>query len=671
MQAVHHLSERFQLSCQNAGEQAKTLLASKKWYTVASATATVAMGATLISSPFTTFFIAASAFSSCIAISFTAQKFGSKATGFNRAWALTAIVVTSSALAVLATHGLVVTSWGLTALKVFDFHSAVRWGFLGSALIGFGGEAARRLYETGLKIYSDSEWQALENFLNDPISKQKLTFMQRLAFPLAILQPQFVIENARNFGSNISELAFSTHTAQEKEKSFEAQLLQFTTLSVYMSISVKNDLYNLLTISFRNLPKEFQNKHLAEVLRAGKNANLRIPFEVGTLKFEKKREIAVQIQGIADRFQVEFDALKAKVSTLKSQGDQFDEALLVQVSKEIQRLRNEITKYTTEISSYFDKSEIQSEAKNLFEISKLLTADDSDILITVTRLNSKLQARVEEEIDEEDATWNFFLADASQNWNNVLQNEFRVNNPNDLDAAMESIGVSPLKKLIDNVLKGDKSKLQDKEALWTTIKEYKANLISGMQAIPRESNGLKERMYIYLASTAANSTSKTVRIASLVSYRAVMIISTIAPIVTYPKLAAFGAASGILFYTIKPLNKYVSQSIIGLLIRYRYGEAFRIAARRPLLELATSGLPSEFNAFHAADIFGKFRIITLEYGLGLGVLNARLPRDVMGLTAGIGGIIQGFSLGREIVELSTRAFNSCKAKAWRRQLAAA
>lgn len=678
MQAVHTLKNRVQSGCLCVNETIKTILASEKWYTVATATTSVAMGTFLFASPFTTLVIASSALASMPLITFTAEKFGQNGANFNRAWMITALLISSSALAVLGTSGLVVASWGVTALKSYAFSDVLFFGALGTGITGCLGGLAQELYKTGVKLYKEPKWEAMENYLASDASKNPMTKLERLFFPLTVINPQFVIRNSNLFGGSLLNRAFACMSKEETESSFNSLLQSFKSLSLYMNDEDKRNTFNALCTYYRRMSEDKQTEHLSELARVAKDAQLYLPQAIKNNYDAKASALRSSLEQVSQAFFNRYETLKTNVETLENQ-DPINEILLGEVSKEIQTLRSEIVKYSNELVTYLEteKNSVPSwnrflnipkkvpfikttdSFKRLSQITLDLTDGNGQILQTVTKLNSQLQAKNQEAIDREDPTWNFFLTDSSgndatQNWIEILNQEFGVATPNDLDAAMDRLGISTLGEVIDNVLQGDMNKLNDKQELWDLIKAYKAEQLNKPVA---QNAGLKVKIYSFLANTAVNSTSKSVRIASKVSYRAIMIFSTVAPIIAFPELAAFGAATGVIYYGIKPIRNFLSlgPSLQSGSTRY-LSSTLKLAARRPLLNLITSPLAPEFTSFNSANVFGKLRIISVEFILGLLVLNATLPNDYSDATYGLGGIIQGFSLGREIVELGQRTY---------------
>ena len=651
MQAVQKPCFSLPSICHSAGEKVKAVVNSNRWYTVATVTTTVAMTVFLHSNPLSILLLSTSTLASGPIIRYTARVFEQDATKFNRALALTSLIVSSSALTVLAIYGLEISCLGLAAMTTLDLPTALNALFIGSSLITSSGRLATEFHQLGLWHYAKPTWVELNNFINNPLSKEPLTSVQRLFFPLVALNPQAFLlissdlQSVFSIDTSLFDLSLACMSKKNWEKTFEELINRFDEFALHSDFGDLESAFDKIIRFYVKLPKELQDKYFEQLFRSCKSLEIEVPKFIENIRKAKAETLIESLPEKIGPFRNRFEALKQQVDILKNESE-IDATLLETVSKELNTLRNETGIYYKKLNIYFIEEDKKSnEYESLTQIIKDLTNNESEILTAISTLNSKVGIKSGDLFDRDEDTWNYFLTDINAvRWKKTLQDEFDVESPDDLDRVMVENGITPLGTLIDNVLQGDTTKLGDKEELWELIKVYLSKKHPKPKKITKvDTKEIKEPS----AGVGTRMLSRFSRMVHKVFFRAILILKAVTPMIVSPRITALGVVAGIAYRRSSWRNNNIDNPVNLGEIQRKLLQFLEFLGTRPTVHTLTNRVNSELRTYQEAHFFDKAGIVAYT------LIPAFIQSEVFQTLT----INRGFSLGNEITDLSERSYN--------------
>lgn len=419
------------------------------------------------------------------------------------------------------------------------------------------------------------------------------------------------------------------------------------------------------------------------------NLNYVISSGVSDYFKSKSEEVTKDCESYLKNFEAAFKSLSERIEVQRKEKN---EEALDKISTDLSKLRADATKLIS-LMPTFDRSpyQISSDAlPGFFQdyVRNLKTTSD----IPVKAFYSKIEVikiylilldplvtnlidvkGKQEDIDPTDATWNYFLMNAPAFSNQAtgfsgfydyFKVVFKTENNDVIDKNLEDLHIGTMSDFIVNVLGSKEVLLKG-----ATSAERERNILEIRQRLDayitsRSTPDSRDSIYLSLAGRIRKDGSKWVDLASRVAYRAIMILTSLGPIIVYPWHAITAFSISLVCNSIPCLRRRIAECADSILeMRTSNGSAavlqlairgYRIAANRPFLGLfSRQNPPREMQTFERAGLFGRMRILSMEslYGFLLLVVN---PEGVEEF--GTGGIVQGLAFGTEIHNHAARAF---------------
>jgi len=312
--------------------------------------------------------------------------------------------------------------------------------------------------------------------------------------------------------------------------------------------------------------------------------------------------------------ELRFEELKERIKALHSKKDSLknDSSLqdeLTILSKDYHDLQNKVVGQGVEfklLSIYFNVligascngERVNKLIKNLFTAIKDLE-----------QLNSIVKSN-EEEIDGKDAVWNFLLMECQLPVSELLQ-WLEVTKDSDIDPKMDEIKLGKVQDLLDFgiIARDDFSDVNGMK------EKIKAAIKSRLHPATPPTADLCTKLYSALSSGLYMSypvMSKVNYAASYAFYRLAMAFSILAPILAFPKHAPYGFATGLLYYTIKPiLEKIMPINTFITFVSRVFSFMPVLFSRRRLLSYDDQARGA-MELFLKSSLLGKLHIFNLE-----------------------------------------------------------
>ncbi|MGZ3733013.1 MAG: hypothetical protein ACXU9U_04685, partial [Parachlamydiaceae bacterium] len=244
--------------------------------------------------------------------------------------------------------------------------------------------------------------------------------------------------------------------------------------------------------------------------------------------------------------------------------------------------------------------------------------------------------------------------------------------PQDLDGleeALKPLGIETVGKFIDAIFLGNKKGFDDAKVLLEKLDAY-------LKARKEPEESLRGKIYTALAGSTFSGAIKTVgshstqivNTANKVIYKAVMILSTVAPITYQPAVFVATFAGTVVWnLTYAVAGHLIPQNVKSLWNSMRNAHqiqviefAIQAASRRPFLNLFSSldYIDYEMHTYLATDFFGKMRMLSAElfYGVLVSYVKLGSPSSVR-----VGGFVAGVAVGNEATQLIQKAWKKIAA----------
>ena len=239
--------------------------------------------------------------------------------------------------------------------------------------------------------------------------------------------------------------------------------------------------------------------------------------------------------------------------------------------------------------------------------------------------------------------------------------------PQDMDGlenALKPLGIETVGKFIDVIFSGNKEDLSSSKLVLEKLDAY-------LKAQEESKNSFRARMYTALSGSILRANinlnySQMITIVSKVTYRAVMILSTMAPIISQPSVFAVTFAGTVVWN----LTYSVAGHLIPAKVQSFWNEisqadqlkgikaVIRLASRRPFLNLFSRldhiDHAYEMYTYLGADFLAKMRILSAE--LFYGTIVSYFSIGQYPNTVRIAGLLTGIAVGNEATDLIQKAW---------------
>ncbi len=566
-----------------------------------------------------------------------------------RIWMITACLVTASALVSTAFLAAPLARGALTAIKILDlkttlFKCAMLTGLLGCVL-----PVAQNQYKRAMELFQQGNWLEMQAHMdkNPEVRGQIRGFFEKLAFYSVLASPTLIETLPLSHSTETLLLPFLS--TEEKVRQLKVHLEDLHYNQQFLEQEEWEEIWATVITYLEAFPEDVQVKLLPDIVRAAgvdlQNIRDQLPPNLVLKLFSLATNIQQRYPEILEESRAKCAAIQTQIDAINDPKNQA--AQVKAVSQALTSLRQEIMDYCTQAALYCP-SLVLTPLKELQ--SSLLTGP---IASTIERLNALEVQEVEENIDENDATWNYFLIHFGQDSYNQLRGVFAANTLDDLDAALDQHRIGTIGDFIGKVLHNDKTILKNKEACFQRLQTYLES-----------KSEIRSRLYSYLSGGALTQGTRVATVAGKVAYRATMLFSAIAPIIAFPELVAVGAGCSFVCHVIPPVRRaignFLENTQFGRLLYERVDFIYTLATRRPLLSLFGGPAPQEITTYDAANLYGKLRIISWELGSGWLLMALRISSNPQ--EEGIGGFFLGVGVGREAAELATRAWTRIRTR---------
>jgi hypothetical protein len=552
-------------------------------------------------------------------------------------WMTIACLVSSAFITVQISYFFYCLPWGVQALKVLDMSEALFNLTLFTGSIGFGSSAVKTLFNRGLELAQTETWEPMKAHMATRQSQKQVSgFFDKWEFAIGLIDPENL-----SFSAKMRNVLFKFIPQASQEQKFKQLLADYHSVA-NVDPAAAAEYWPQILEYFNTMPI---NKQLAELNQMIAIRGIRVMNELkaDTVQAYGRRVIKVgqQNETIASECRTQADEIYTRIDAIKD--PKLEKETLDQISIDLSALRTRIEQHALNMKLFCPKARIPEELTALQK--ELMTGEKS---MQLFKMNS--QAADAEEIDLDDATWNYFLISytkevgrggGGEQFVGRLCGKFNVALP-ELDGKLDELKIGTIGEFIQTVLGGDKKILANPEEVMLRIDEYLAT-----------KNDARGLIYSTLASKAITHSSFAVQLAGKVAYKAAMIMTAVAPIIVYPKLVAFSAVVSMVYYSVPFVNQTVDYYIEDIFKR-RYGFILSLATRRPFISLLTNTSSGEMASYSSSDTLGKMRILATEFFLGFLLLNATF--DDRGNLEGLGAIVTGMAIAREAHGLAGRTW---------------
>jgi hypothetical protein len=351
-----------------------------------------------------------------------------------------------------------------------------------------------------------------------------------------------------------------------------------------------------------------------------------------------------------------FEKFKEEVSNLNEKDPAFNEKL-DKLKKEMSELRNEFNRLGNIANTclkVLEKRWVSSDKeenlkRNANEWSGYLKdlntqkADQSSLLDKIQFFVSKAETG-QENIDKEDSVWNFLAMEAGISFES-LQTWTGATSGEEIDKCFVDLGIGTIQELIDKNVATEEELRHKKDLVSDKVKAY-------IEA--KKSSDARSKIYSLLGTTYQSrlspALSKLDRIVSTVTYRAMMIITVLGPIIAHPEQAVVGFGIGFLYPIVDTLFSRKISNFVQTVFSNRYGVA-SLFVRRQLFSLNARS-QQDLQTFVDTDFLGRLRLTSFESLMGYFVTSMDIHTLLGQINHGndsvpVGGLMQGFVLGKD------------------------
>lgn len=697
--------------CRSLVNCVSSVITKDRCYTVAWGVAAIAFTAFSFYAP-VTFFVGSLVLSTLNAVYFSKKaNEGNASSQTLKTWMIVSCFVMSAVLGagLLRCFPLLKSAYNsIRCLKMENFFLDL---FLINGVVGCMGPLMQATYQRGLELLNTAQWVQMDSYLSDsatPVRDRVNGVFSRLSFFRTVITPTSVSPRSWIGSSSVAFFFLSTSQKKEllKEKISDFRIVSPHIAELDRTIKMNNILVHLMMLSQELLEDEHQS-YLIQLLNiAHGNASLETPIvpfinsltkvgeklylplsamsaegrqdlspsiwgEVVKFHSRKTEEVQEEYRALLYDFEAQHTGLNARI---ESQRKEKNERELESISSDLSGLREQATKLMSLITSLGNDQKEISE-----QISILRTW-----LIKLDAVATKLidvKGR-QEEIDLTDTPWNYFLMNApafstaSRSFTgffDYFKQIFGTEDADVIDKNLSDLEIGTMGDFITRVLNGRDTLLKGSNA-----KEREENITEIRRLLDtyiasRRTPDSRNSIYEGLAGRIKKDGSKWVDLASRVAYRAIMILTSIAPMIVYPWHALTAFSISLVCNSIPCLREriaYCADSILGVHGRGSVGVVqlaiygYRFAETRPFLSLfSRQNPPRAMQTYERAGLFGRMRILSLEslYGFMLLAVN---PEGIEEF--GTGGLVQGLALGTEMHGYASRAWRRIRPQAGRR-----
>lgn len=563
-----------------------------------------------------------------------------------------------------------------SSLKSLNVAGILFFSTIASALAG-GAPLLKQAFDKGTSLLFESPPESLKNWVNNPLKNSyKLGyFFDRMTLFWSLALP--------NLSSNSAKIESLVRLIEKGEDFFKGSVELLDAIALYGSWSDKAEarrtLLPLVTDYVTGLAPDQRGEKLKQMIvhferwnqvRGYKeplvsSVDIKRFFERNSESYENLyRDFESLLRH--SNHQQSYAEITLQIENLSSQSKPHRDAIQV-VNKKLSKLRNKLVKLSKEIKLWqtvivdqnwihFDQS--RNNCESFLSQHKQVIDQDFSALTNQTNggetLLDKLQlitnraASEEETLDLEDSVWNFLLQEGIATINE-LKSMTGKENPQEIDAFFEEKKIPTVDDLLtSNVL--TREELKDKPAVKNKIQAYLATQSN------QETGDLRSRIYTALGFSSIQAKlgpilQKIDQLAAPIFYRIAMAFVLLAPILENPLQGAAGLAIGAVYPLLnifswgQKLTKIAKTFVEGL--AKARGIPLELFTRRSFL-LNDPQTETDLQTWVKADTFGRLRIFSFESLIGLLTTIADIGN--YDLEIPVGGIIQGFCLGKEISE---------------------
>ncbi|MGZ3634344.1 MAG: hypothetical protein ACXVAJ_08485, partial [Parachlamydiaceae bacterium] len=550
--------------------------------------------------------------------------------------------------------------------------------------------AVKVLYERGLALFKTEKWEAMENYLSH--KSGELGFIDRMNLVVLIAMPELCTSflSTMTLQAGFCFLPETTQTEifaavlkwgesiedAQKKKTYCEETLKPCFLS--LSESLKTQYYPSLV----NLDKTFFTKKFKE----------KIPRSCIDQYEQKCEQIKQQHLKLFGEIQKNLEEMSQQMKELpKPKKDHplsgEDEGCLNNLNEQLVTLRGKLKHFISDCNLYCPELSLSPRFEGDKQCYKALHSDllrgsfQQELQKLTSLQASALNAASEsdaESFDLEEGIGSYILMHyANENRNGGLilfqqvAERFAVG-PQDLDGleeALKPLGIETVGKFIDAIFLGNKKGFDDAKVLLEKLDAY-------LKARKEPEESLRGKIYTALAGSTFSGAIKTVgshstqivNTANKVIYKAVMILSTVAPITYQPAVFVATFAGTVVWnLTYAVAGHLIPQNVKSLWNSMRNAHqiqviefAIQAASRRPFLNLFSSldYIDYEMHTYLATDFFGKMRMLSAElfYGVLVSYVKLGSPSSVR-----VGGFVAGVAVGNEATQLIQKAWKKIAA----------
>lgn len=563
---------------------------------------------------------------------------------FLQGWMITASLVASAYMTVQISYFIPFLSWGVQATTTLRLSSAL-WDFaLFTGSIGFGGVLAKKFYQRGLELFKTEKWTAMEDHLAH--HKHKISSIwDKMEFAVGLFDPERMVR----YSSTKMKAIFLRFTPEEKKEHVLTELFQH-----YQSVAAVDPeeaaaLYPDMILIVKTLPSQKQVAYIPQLQQIN-------PHVLNDLDVSARAAYRQKVQAIGQKHGQLYaescrtrDELYERIDAI--QNPRGETALLYAVSREFSALQQELLTHISEVKHYAPHLDRRSLSQLQQELMAGPKAQRLQLLMTQAKADQS-------DFDETDQTWNYFLMNDTSGHENAgmvfIESwflHFGVSDLNGLDEKLTEMNIGTIGEFVTNVLGGNRELLKNHDEVLRRLEDFIST-----------KNDTRGQMYAYFAGQAITHGNMGMQIAGKAAYKSAMILTAVAPIIIYPKLTALGLVVGLAYHSIPAVARRIDrllQNDICSLFVHKYRFLYTLATRRPFISLLSTTSTGEMVTFQNGDILGKMRILSIEFFWGVLLLNASLDRH--GRIRGIGAIATGLAMGREVSQLTGRAWRSARA----------
>ena len=561
---------------------------------------------------------------------------------FLKNWMVTACLVAAAYTTVQISYFLYFLPLGIRSMQALELSPALLSFCLLTKSISLGVPLAKSLYQKGLELSKAEKWTAMENHLRHRKNQVSL-ISDRIVFSIGLFHPEIAVE----FCLRKMKVVLLHFTSDDfKEASLNEFLRDYDSIAGvvplneflrdYGSIAgvVSEDattLYPQIVAIVKTLPCEKQLPLIPKLQKMNPNA-------LQDLDEEVERNYNEKVRAITETHQTIYATLNREAQELYNIIDNAQNDNNGALSKELKDLVDRISSHISDVKSY-------TPAMNCEDLTTLLNQ-----LKTGTQAKKLQTFRSQAnagagDFDPTDLSWNYFVMHDTSGHANEGQTFiqswfplFGVSEVDTLDKELTKMEIGTIGEFVNHVLGNDRELLKNHDEVLKRLRNFIAR-----------KNDLRGRIYSYFAGAQIKG-NQAMNGAGKAAYKFAMILTAVAPMIVYPKLTMLGMAMRLAYETDNWIKENVDDVSQSTNLLNQYQSLWSLATRRPFISLLSSSSSGELTTFQNSDCWGQMRILSFEFLIGWFMLVATFDRR--GHLKGLGGVITGIALAREIRKLA-------------------